>query len=146
MRRGGEDKGKNQKAKGKNSKTQKALSVRGVSINTRSRRNAHFALCSCVMKFRPLGTTASVLLSVLLMFVSLPRDGKVEELDSSPAFVKMDVRGRRPKIGLALSGGGARGFAHIGVLKVLEEMRIPRRLCGGHQYGQCGWRAVCHWL
>ena len=31
----------------------------------------------------------------------------------------------RPKIGLVLSGGGARGIAHIGVLKVLEEMRVP---------------------
>jgi len=26
----------------------------------------------------------------------------------------------RPKVGLVLSGGGARGFAHIGVLKVLK--------------------------
>ena len=31
----------------------------------------------------------------------------------------------RPKIGVVLSGGGARGVAHIGVLKVLDEMRIP---------------------
>lgn len=31
----------------------------------------------------------------------------------------------RPKIGLVLSGGGAKGGAHIGVLKVLEENRIP---------------------
>ncbi len=31
----------------------------------------------------------------------------------------------RPKIGVVLSGGGARGITHIGVLKVLEEMRIP---------------------
>ncbi len=31
----------------------------------------------------------------------------------------------RPKIGLALGGGGARGAAHIGVLKVLEEENIP---------------------
>jgi len=31
----------------------------------------------------------------------------------------------RPKIGLVLSGGGARGAAHIGVIKVLEELRIP---------------------
>jgi NTE family protein len=30
----------------------------------------------------------------------------------------------RPKIGLVLSGGGAKGFAHIGVLKVLEEQGI----------------------
>lgn len=34
-------------------------------------------------------------------------------------------KGDRPKIGLVLSGGGARGAAHIGVLKILEEMRIP---------------------
>jgi NTE family protein len=31
----------------------------------------------------------------------------------------------RPSVGLALSGGGARGGAHIGVLKALEELRIP---------------------
>ena len=30
-----------------------------------------------------------------------------------------------PRIGLVLSGGGARGAAHVGVLKVLEELRIP---------------------
>ncbi|OCH42346.1 patatin-like phospholipase family protein [Aliivibrio fischeri] len=31
----------------------------------------------------------------------------------------------RPKIGLVLAGGGAKGAAHIGVLKALEEMHIP---------------------
>lgn len=31
----------------------------------------------------------------------------------------------RPRIGLVLGGGGARGYAHVGVLKKLEEMRIP---------------------
>ncbi len=31
----------------------------------------------------------------------------------------------RPRVGLVLSGGGARGFAHIGVLKALEEARVP---------------------
>jgi NTE family protein len=31
----------------------------------------------------------------------------------------------RPRIGLCLAGGGARGGAHIGVLQVLEELRIP---------------------
>jgi NTE family protein len=31
----------------------------------------------------------------------------------------------RPRIGLVLGGGGARGAAHIGVLKVLEELRVP---------------------
>ncbi|MGC2047497.1 MAG: patatin-like phospholipase family protein [Gallionella sp.] len=32
---------------------------------------------------------------------------------------------KRPKICLVLSGGGARGAAHVGVLKVLEEYRVP---------------------
>ncbi len=36
-----------------------------------------------------------------------------------------DAAVARPKIGLVLSGGGARGITHIGVLKVLDEMRIP---------------------
>ncbi|HBD36618.1 MAG TPA: patatin, partial [Cupriavidus sp.] len=31
----------------------------------------------------------------------------------------------RPRIGLVLSGGGARGYAHIGVLKALEQMHVP---------------------
>ncbi|KVW27698.1 patatin [Burkholderia ubonensis] len=31
----------------------------------------------------------------------------------------------RPAVGLVLSGGGARGYAHLGVLKVLEDNRIP---------------------
>lgn len=31
----------------------------------------------------------------------------------------------RPRVGLVLSGGGARGFAHVGVLKVLEEVGLP---------------------
>ena len=31
----------------------------------------------------------------------------------------------RPRVGLALAGGGARGGAHIGVLKVLEELHVP---------------------
>ena len=31
----------------------------------------------------------------------------------------------RPKVGLVLAGGGAKGFAHIGVLEVLEQEKIP---------------------
>lgn len=33
--------------------------------------------------------------------------------------------GERPRVGLVLSGGGARGSAHVGVIRVLEELRIP---------------------
>ena len=42
---------------------------------------------------------------------------------------------QRPKIGLVLSGGGARGFAHIGVLKVLEENKIPVDYIAGTSMG-----------
>lgn len=41
----------------------------------------------------------------------------------------------RPKIGLALGGGGAKGAAHIGVLKVLEELRIPVDYIAGTSMG-----------
>jgi NTE family protein len=41
----------------------------------------------------------------------------------------------RLKVGLVLSGGGARGAAHIGVLKVLEELRIPVDCIAGTSMG-----------
>lgn len=41
----------------------------------------------------------------------------------------------RPKIGLVLSGGGAKGVAHIGVLKVLEEAEIPIDYISGTSMG-----------
>ncbi|MBJ9749787.1 patatin-like phospholipase family protein [Burkholderia cepacia] len=41
----------------------------------------------------------------------------------------------RPSIGLVLSGGGARGYAHLGVLKVLEDNRIPIDCIAGTSMG-----------
>ena len=41
----------------------------------------------------------------------------------------------RPKIGVALGGGGARGCAHIGVLRVLEQMHIPVDYIAGTSMG-----------
>ncbi len=48
------------------------------------------------------------------------------------------------KVGLALSGGGARGFAHVGVLKVLEEIGMPIDFIAGTSMGSIvgGLRAV----
>lgn len=43
--------------------------------------------------------------------------------------------GDRPKIGLVLSGGGAKGFAHIGALKVLIEEGVPVDYVGGTSMG-----------
>lgn len=41
----------------------------------------------------------------------------------------------RPKVAVVLSGGGAKGFAHIGVLKVLEEAGIPIDIIVGTSMG-----------
>jgi len=51
-----------------------------------------------------------------LIFVFFVKQGISQEVDT--------LNSHRPKIGLVLSGGGAKGFAHIGVLKVLEEQGI----------------------
>ena len=42
---------------------------------------------------------------------------------------------KRKRIGLALGGGGARGLAHIGVLRVLEKEEIPIHLIAGTSIG-----------
>ncbi len=42
---------------------------------------------------------------------------------------------KRPKIGLALGSGGARGFAHLGVLKALKEHSIPVDMIAGSSMG-----------
>jgi len=41
----------------------------------------------------------------------------------------------RPRVCLVLSGGGARGMAHIGVLKVLEELKVPIDCIAGTSMG-----------
>jgi NTE family protein len=44
-------------------------------------------------------------------------------------------RPTRPRIGLALSGGGARGAAHVGVLQVLESLQVPVDYIAGTSMG-----------
>ena len=41
----------------------------------------------------------------------------------------------RPKVGLVLAGGGAKGAAHVGVIKVLEEIGVQIDYVRGHQHG-----------
>src|SRR5690554_7583090 len=41
----------------------------------------------------------------------------------------------RPKVGLVLSGGGAKGMAHVGVLRALEEMKVPVDMVVGTSAG-----------
>lgn len=51
------------------------------------------------------------------------------------AFAQEKDKDKKPKIGLVLSGGGAKGLAHIGVLKVLEEAGVEISYIGGTSMG-----------
>ncbi len=54
---------------------------------------------------------------------------------SVDASAPLGLESHRPKIGLVLSGGGARGAAHIGVLKALEELHVPIDAIAGSSIG-----------
>ncbi|GLR03281.1 serine protease [Vibrio hyugaensis] len=57
-------------------------------------------------------------------------------LIATPSFAKhLEEDGSRPKIAVVLAGGGAKGAAHIGVLKALEEMNIPVDIITGTSMG-----------
>jgi len=53
----------------------------------------------------------------------------------SPVGDAVAAEGARPKVGLVLGGGGARGGAHLGVLEVLEELRVPFDCVAGTSMG-----------
>src|SRR5579859_2648798 len=53
------------------------------------------------------------------------------------------VRAERPRVGLALAGGFARGIAHIGVLRVLREAGIPIDCVAGTSVGALIGTAYC---
>jgi NTE family protein len=71
----------------------------------------------------PLRRPLALLLALLLAMLSLAAQAAAP----SPAS--------RPKIGLVLGGGGARGTAHIGVLEVLERLRVPVDCVSGTSMG-----------
>jgi NTE family protein len=65
-----------------------------------------------------------------LFLLAVPADlTRAEETDPD------ENTGTRPKIGIALGGGGARGAAHIGVLQVLKEMNVPIDYVAGTSMG-----------
>ena len=69
---------------------------------------------------RPFG----ILCAVLLFFIT------ITAYSQDTTAVKA-----RPKVGLVLSGGGAKGAAHIGVLKYIEEAGIPIDYIAGTSMG-----------
>ena len=71
--------------------------------------------------------------ALCLLAAAAPAAAEPSRVDA-PA-VKAAPEPRRPRIGLVLSGGGARGLAHVGVLKVLERERIPVDVIAGTSMG-----------
>src|SRR2546422_7117099 len=61
--------------------------------------------------------------------------GAVERLRRFAYAEKEPSRIRRPRVGLALGGGFARGIAHVGVLKVLHDNQIPIDCIAGTSVG-----------
>lgn len=47
------------------------------------------------------------------------------------------------KVGLVLSGGGAKGLTHIGIIRALEENNIPIDYITGTSIGPL-WAPLCH--
>lgn len=69
-----------------------------------------------------------------------------ENPDGVPSPTEQIQRPNRPTVGLVLSGGGAKGIAHVGVIKALEEHDIPIDYVTGTSMGaivgslySCGW-------
>ena len=71
----------------------------------------------------------SLQILTLLMFILVTPTGK------TGSALAQTTANERPRIGLALSGGGARGAAHIGVLMVLEREHIPIDYIAGTSMG-----------
>ncbi|MCU0531631.1 MAG: patatin-like phospholipase family protein, partial [Syntrophales bacterium] len=76
--------------------------------------------------------TVTLAAAAVCLLFALPCLAQPAQKKEIPSPYKIDGR---PKVGLVLSGGGARGVAHIGVLKVLEEMRIPVDFIAGTSMG-----------
>ncbi|MBE2244467.1 MAG: patatin-like phospholipase family protein [Burkholderiaceae bacterium] len=77
--------------------------------------------------------------SALLLFFSLFAQAEPREFGAPaaapPSATPLAAGAHRPRICLVLSGGGARGAAHVGVIQVLEEMRVPIDCIAGTSMG-----------
>jgi NTE family protein len=59
----------------------------------------------------------------------------LETIQSHAAEPGATPAANRPRVGLVLAGGGAKGAAHVGVLKVLEDMHVPIDCIAGTSMG-----------
>lgn len=80
----------------------------------------------------------ALLLAQLLAFQT-PANAQTSNTEPSSQSKLTDIsrttNGKRPKVGLALGGGGTRGAAHIGVLRILQKEGIPIDYVAGTSIG-----------
>jgi len=74
-------------------------------------------------------------LAALLMALAACTTVKPPEVVVQPEVPQVPAPKKVPKLGLALGGGAARGFAHIGVIQVLEENGIKPDMVVGTSAG-----------
>lgn len=106
-----------------------------------------------LVRGRPASACLSLLCGMLFILVAVPARVRAQAADAPatppaatppPAAIPPSATtvrptrptpGARPRIGLVLAGGGAKGGAHIGVLKVLEELHVPVDCIAGTSMG-----------
>ncbi len=76
-----------------------------------------------------------VLLAVALMLAGCASSPRAPVADAPQPQAEVPAAKVPPRIGLALGGGAARGFAHVGVIQVLEEAGIRPNLVSGTSAG-----------
>ena len=74
-----------------------------------------------------------ILLMVVVLLMTLAANAQTDS--TTVTRKKVAHAGSRAKVGVVLSGGGAKGMAHIGVLKVLEKAGIPVDIVTGTSIG-----------
>lgn len=84
------------------------------------------------------GRARLCVLPFIVCFLSAPRVAGAQSVDAEATSAGGDSSAAylaEPVVGLVLSGGGARGFSHLGVLKVIEEVGLPVHVITGTSMG-----------
>lgn len=64
-------------------------------------------------------------LALAVMLAAAPRPAQAAAEQGTQPDARHGAAAKRPRVCLVLSGGGARGYAHIGAIKALEQMHVP---------------------
>lgn len=73
------------------------------------------------------------LLIISLLLLTVPSKTYAVNSDKESEFNSSEIKG--PKVGLVLSGGGAKGIMHIALLRAMEEVNMPIDYIGGTSMG-----------